>query len=199
MKTLIPFILSLVIVSFSYSQAEKKLSNEDYLILNVFLEQQKFVHLDLSIINTNKSDSTFFLNSYNRDLQLYNSFKDGCIEQLREKDTLDYDTNFLCSLAKTFESHKNLFSQEELVFYSSALQKGKNITYTIDFDKILIPTIFPLTKEIGNDKNRIKIHGLYYNDSRDKVLIKYAFNQKHLFHVIKKEDGWWRSIGNFAM
>lgn len=201
MKTLTSIVFSIILTSCSYSQSNNNLSNEDYVVLNVFLEQTtSFTYLDLSIKNSkNESDSLTLINAYNRKLKLYHSFNNLCLKNLETNDTLNYETNLSCSIAEKFKIYENLFSKEEWLTFSNLLSKGKKKSFLIDSEKLQISTIKPLTKEAKSNDEIIKIYTICYNKEKNKALIKYSINNRHLYSVLRKENGWWKSVINFDL
>lgn len=199
MKDTAIIIISILSVMNSYSQKDDNLTREDYLVLNVFLDQNPNTYLDLSLKRKSNSDSVSFITAYKKKLKLYNSLKNSCLEKLNEDKILDFETNFTCSVAETFKVYENLFSKDELMFFSSELNKKGEINYKIEYDSILVSDVKPLEKRTREDDSIIKIDGIYYNNERNKILIKYSINRRTLFHVLRKENGWWKNIINFDL
>ena len=202
-KTIVHF--SLILMLFSYGNVhffqndKNKLSEEDYVIINVFLEQfEPYIYLDLSIEKL--IDSNLFANSYQRKIEMYESFEKLCQKNILDSEELDYETNFSCSIAESYKVYKDLFSEEELKLYSYQLSHQSNHSILINFEKILVSNIKPAnTKNIENNKQKIlKIHGIYYNQENTKVIIEYSLRNKILYHVLKKENNTlWKNIINF--
>lgn len=196
MRISVNIILYVVLASCGYSQSSYNFSKEDYVVLNVFLEQKPHFYLDSSVKSRNNSDSILFVKAYENKVNLYNSFKKSCSDKLNESKTLDYETNSLCSLADTFKVYEHLFSKNEIIYFSSALQRNEG-NYVIDYDSILVSDIRPKEQKVDRENLSIKIDGIFYNHEKNKVVIKYWINERSLFHVLKKENGWWKNITNF--
>lgn len=193
MKNLTIILLSIITLSCCYSQTQNDPSADDYLVINVFLEQlEPFIHLNLSIANENKSDYESFEMAYERKRRMYNSFRNLCRKNL-DKEVLDYDTNLSCSIAEKFKVYENLFSKNDLLYLKNTMKNNQK--FSLDSSKILIPNIQYL--ENSSPKKTLVIHSLFYNEEKNKVLIKYSLNKKNLYHVLKKENGWWKNIINF--
>lgn len=199
MKYLLAIITLFVCVSFANKYPIKDdLTEEDYLIINIFLGNFKsYTYLDLKI--NHDSDSNSFLAGYQKKVKLYESFRKSCEEKLSNTQKLNYETNFLCSIAEELKVYKKLFSKDELEQYSNQLASKNIFNFLIDYKQILIPNIEPIKEKTTIDKKMkiLKIYGIYYNKNRTKVLIKYSFNNKVLYQVLKKENNWWKNIINF--
>jgi hypothetical protein len=203
MKYLLVIITLFVCVSCTNKYSSKykdkdDLTGEDHIIINVFLEKFKsYTYLDLGI--KHHSDSNSFLVSYQKKVKIYESFRKLCKENLSSTQKLNYETNFSCSSAEEFKIYKNLFSKDELEQYNNQLASKNVFNFLIDYKQILIPNIEPIMEKMPIDKKIkiLKIYGIFYNNNRTKVLIKYSFNNKVLYQVLKKENNWWKNIINF--
>jgi hypothetical protein len=183
--------------SIAVNESKTELTSEDYLIINVFLSQFKTAYLDLSINSISESKS--FIAGYEKKVKLFESFEKSCNDGLSSHKELNYKVNFYCSLEYKYRVYKNLFSKQELDFYKNEIENNSKSDYTIDYERILISSIkpFSLEKNINADNLIIKINGIYHNKNKTKVLIKYSIGKKRLYHLIKKENNWWRNIVNF--
>lgn len=182
----------------SFKSNKTELTNEDYLIINVFLSNFKSAYLDLSI-NNNNPESKSFIAGYKKKVNLFESFEKLCKDGLSNNKNLDYEVNSYCSTAEKYKVYENLFSEQELEFYKYEIENDRKSNYTIDYNRILISSIksFSFEKNIKPEKLLIKINGLYRNKSKTKVLIKYSIGKKRLYHVIIKDNNWWRNVVNF--
>ena len=183
---------------FSQNKKKDNLTEEDYVIINVFLEQiELHTYLDLNI--KHRIDSTSFIIGYQRKVKIYESFRNLCTKNLSRNKKLNYTTNFSCSTAEEFKIYKDLFSKAELKSYSKQLASDIDFHFLIEPKQILIPNIEPIEGKttIRNNGEILKIYGIFYNKNRVKVLIKYSINNKTLYQVLKKEEKWWKNIINF--
>lgn len=200
MKFLTYVIFSFILTTCSYSQTSEHLTKEDYVILNVFLEQiAPSTHLDLLIINKNPSDSLSFINAYNKKIKLYNSLNNLCLENLKKNETLNYETNFSCSTAEKFKIYNNLFSEKELLTFNKILSSNKEKIFLIDFEKIQVSNIKPLKNDTQRNVDILRINKFCYNETKNKVVVKYSINNRHLYHVLEKKEGWWKNLINFEL
>lgn len=187
-----------MLIACSYSQSSYNLSKEDYVIINVFLEQiEPFAYLNLSIKNGGPSDSTLLLGGYEKKVKLYNSFRNLCLQSLDKNEPLKYETNVSCSTADKLKVYDSLFTDKELNYFSKLMLKSEKAEISIEPKKILIPTISPIKEDVKGSDLVLKIYAIYYSKDRNKVLINYSISGRNLFHVLKKENGWWKNIINF--
>jgi len=173
------------------------LSMEEYVIVNVFLQRfESMVYLNSTIEPIPDSES--FNIGYRKKVKLYSSFKNLCKDHLKNKKALDYETNLACSMAETLSVYEHLFTKKELSQFQEQLQNQKKAK-TINPNRIEPISVKLVTEKsiLPENGKVISIHGIYFNKKNNKVLIKYSYNDKTLYHVLKRENGWWRNIINF--
>ncbi|MHA7832514.1 MAG: hypothetical protein ACX93O_15570 [Flagellimonas sp.] len=179
------------------TQGLESLSTEEYVIVNVFLQGFESIVYLKSIIEP-IPDSKSFNIGYGKKVKLYTSFKNLCNDHLKNKKVLDYETNLACSMAETLSVYEHLFTKKELSHFQEQLQNQKQ-PKNIDPNRIEQINVKLVTeKSILPKKGKlISIHGIYPNKKNNKVLIKYSYNDKILYQVLRRENGWWKNIINF--
>ena len=135
------FILVWSIMGCGAQNTKSELNNEDYVVLNLFLEKfDEYAYLDLTIENIY---DTSLVESYNRKLKLYNSLRSLCHKKISEKKELTYEINSICLTADTFKVYENLFTKNEIKDFEKQL-KNETMNYNIDFKNIEVEKIKPL-------------------------------------------------------
>lgn len=79
------------------------------------------------------------------------------------------------------------------------MSSNKEKIFLIDFEKIQVSNIKPLKNDTQRNVDILRINKFCYNETKNKVVVKYSINNRHLYHVLEKKEGWWKNLINFEL
>ena len=184
-----------------------KLSKGDYEVLSEFLLQfdvWKDYFLNEKIVFS-KGNSEKFINKYNYQQNFYESMKYACHNS---KDTLFLKT--ACPLADALKPYINLYTEKDFDEIKKSV-KNRNTPFKINLAELgrqknikkHSNQYYLKSKDDLNEFPSIQLNGIYYNKDKNAVTIAYQIinkglndNSERFFLLIKKDNVWWKPLGN---